>query len=159
MNKLEVRPSGGETKKTEIRTAKESVYNLIFFNWNIVDLQCCVNCCYTAKWCRYIHSFWNLFFHYGLWQNVEYNSLCCTVGPYCLSILYAFLVISVFVLWFACWVQGLWRGRGGAWGGCSAPLVLVWDDVLSVPSTVWDLKFHLLITKSMNVHYINLHIT
>ena len=26
-------------------------------------------------------------FHYDLFQEIGYSSLCCTVGPYCLSIL------------------------------------------------------------------------
>ena len=61
-----------------------------FFNWSIVDLQCCVNPCCTAKWLKfytYIHSFLNILFHYGLSQDIGYNSLCHPVGPCCLSIL------------------------------------------------------------------------
>ena len=37
-----------------------------FFNWSIVDLQCCVNVYYTAKWFSYtyiyIHSFFYILF-------------------------------------------------------------------------------------------------
>ena len=40
----------------------------------------------------YIHSF-----HYSLSQDIECNSLCYTVGPYCLSILYTIVCI--------CWPQ------------------------------------------------------
>ena len=29
--------------------------NFIFFNWSIVDLQCCANLCCTAKWLSYTH--------------------------------------------------------------------------------------------------------
>ena len=63
------------------------------FYWSIVDLQCCVNCCYTAKWFRYIYVcvyIYNIYiyilFHYGLSQDIVYSSLCYTVGPCCLSI-------------------------------------------------------------------------
>ena len=39
----------------------------------------------------YIHVyilFKNILFHYGLSQDIEYSSLCCTVEPYYLCILY-----------------------------------------------------------------------
>ena len=37
----------------------------------------------------YIHSFFfHILFHYGLSQDTKYSSLCYTVGPCCLSILY-----------------------------------------------------------------------
>ena len=39
----------------------------------------------------YIHVyilFKNILFHYGLSQDIEYSSLCYTVEPYCLYILY-----------------------------------------------------------------------
>ena len=38
----------------------------------------------------YIHVciLFNILFHYGLSQDVEYSSLCYTLGPCCLSILY-----------------------------------------------------------------------
>ena len=53
-------------------------------------LQCCVNFFYTAKWLRYryIYILFHILFHYGLSQDIEYSSLCYTVGPCCLSILY-----------------------------------------------------------------------
>ena len=67
--------------------------NIIFlFYWCIADLQCCVNFFCTAKWFSYtyiyIHSFFNILFHHGLSQDIEYSSLCYTIGPCCLSILY-----------------------------------------------------------------------
>ena len=34
----------------------------------------------------YIYILFYILFHYGLLQDIEYNSLCSTVGP-CLSIL------------------------------------------------------------------------
>ena len=41
--------------------------------------------------CKYSYSFSLLFhilFHYNLFQDVEYSSLCYTGGPYCVSLLY-----------------------------------------------------------------------
>ena len=35
----------------------------------------------------YIHSFFNILFHYGLSQEIGYSLLCCTIGPCCLTIL------------------------------------------------------------------------
>ena len=63
---------------------------LFFFNRNVVDLQCCVNFCRTAKWFSYtyIYILFYILFHYGLSQDIEYSSLCYTVGPCCLSSLY-----------------------------------------------------------------------
>ena len=63
--------------------------HILFFYWSRVDLQCCGNLCSTAKWLSYtqIHSFFNIPFHYGLSQDIEYSSLCYTEGPCCLSIL------------------------------------------------------------------------
>ena len=58
--------------------------------WTVGALQCCINFHCTAKWLSYthtcththtyIHSF-SYFFHYGLSQDIEYSSLCYTVGP------------------------------------------------------------------------------
>ena len=36
--------------------------------------------------CIYLLGFF--LFHYGLSQDIEYSSLCCTAGPCCLAILY-----------------------------------------------------------------------
>ena len=41
----------------------------------------------------FMHSFLEIIFHYGLSQDIEYYSLCYTVGP-CLSI----LCVMVFTL-------------------------------------------------------------
>ena len=41
----------------------------------------------VTQFYTYIHSFFNILFHYGLSQEIGYSSLCCTVRPCCLSIL------------------------------------------------------------------------
>ena len=38
--------------------------------------------------CMCVYVLFQIFFPYKLLQNIEYNSLCYTVGPYCLFILY-----------------------------------------------------------------------
>ena len=50
---------------------------LVFFNWNMIDLQYCVNF-YTAEWlnCTHIYIFFHILFHYGLSQDIKYHSLC-----------------------------------------------------------------------------------
>ena len=35
----------------------------------------------------YIHSYSHITSHHGLSPEIGYSSLCCTVGPHCLSIL------------------------------------------------------------------------
>ena len=51
----------------------------ILFYLSIVDLQSCVNFCCTAKWFSNIYIF-HILFCYGLPQDIEYSSLCYTVG-------------------------------------------------------------------------------
>ena len=76
-----------ETVKTDgqdrtIRILPESwdlcwifIFKVFFFNcWSIVDLQCCVNFCYTAKLYN-IH----ILLHYGLSQDIKYSPLCYIV--------------------------------------------------------------------------------
>ena len=36
----------------------------------------------------YIYIYFQILFHYRLLQDIEYSSLCYTVGPCCLPILY-----------------------------------------------------------------------
>ena len=35
----------------------------------------------------HIFIFFHILFHYGLSQAIDYNSLCYTIGPCCLSLL------------------------------------------------------------------------
>ena len=67
-----------------------------YFNGNIVDLQCCVSfrCMYSKVIVKYTHKYifpyilFQILFPYRLLQNIEYSSLCYTVGPGWLYILY-----------------------------------------------------------------------
>ena len=60
---------------------------------------------YTPKWFRYINMcvcvcvcmLFQIIFHNRLFQEIEYSSLCYTVGPCCLSILYKISPSLVFV--------------------------------------------------------------
>ena len=49
--------------------------------------------------------FKNILFHYGLSQDIEYSSLCCTVGPY----LFIYFKVYLFYFWL-CWVLIAARG-------------------------------------------------
>ena len=41
----------------------------------------------------YLNTLFYILFHYGLLQDIEYSSLCYTVGPCCLSILHVIVCI------------------------------------------------------------------
>ena len=59
------------------------------FSFFLIDLQYCVSFWYTASdsyICVYIYIFLHILFHFSLIHNIEYSSLCYTVGPYYLFI-------------------------------------------------------------------------
>ena len=62
--------------------------------WSIVDLQCYVSFWYwyTAKW-FYIYLLFQIIFQYRLLKDIEFNSLCYTVGS--LSILH--IVVCIYI--------------------------------------------------------------
>ena len=74
----------------------------------MVDLQCFVNFCCTAK--LYIkHSFCYIIFYYGPSQEIGYSSLCYTVRPHCLSIpnvIVCIYVIFIFIYKLVLFLQG-----------------------------------------------------
>ena len=76
--------------KSDLGTFYFFVCLFVYLLWRIVDLQCCVSFKCTGKW----FSFWILF-HYWLLRDIEYSSLCYTVGPCCLSILYIVVCICL----------------------------------------------------------------
>ena len=45
----------------------------------------------------YRYTFFHILFHYGLSRDIEYSSLRCTVGPYCLFILYIIVTAFAFL--------------------------------------------------------------
>ena len=80
---------GGSTE-SEALDCQERPYFLIFYNLsysNEVNLQCCVSFLYTAKWFSYIYiCIFFIFFSIMAYYRIL-NTLCYTVGPWCLSIL------------------------------------------------------------------------
>ena len=80
-------PTQAQGPKFHPRVGDSQLFNL--FYWSIVDLQCCIGFRCTAKWFTYICIYlFQILLHYVLLQNSEYSSLCYTVGPCCLSMLY-----------------------------------------------------------------------
>ena len=69
----------------------EFFFNLLFFYWSIVDLQCHVSfrSIYIMLY-MYIYILFQIIFPCKLLQNIEYSSLCYIVGPCWLSILYIY---------------------------------------------------------------------
>ena len=64
-------------------------WNQTFFKKTIVDLQCCASFHCIAKWFNFTYTYVLIikyFFYCSLSQEAGYSFLCCTVGPYCLSI-------------------------------------------------------------------------
>ena len=74
-------------------------YFLLTYSWITV----CVNYCCTGKWLSYtfIYILFHILFHYGLSQNIEYSSLCSTVGPFWFFLnTSTFFLINVFIYFF-----------------------------------------------------------
>ena len=67
------------------------VFKIFILYWIIVDLQCVSFKC-TTKWFSYTYIHVSILFQIlsplKLLQNIEYSSLCYTVGPCWLSVLY-----------------------------------------------------------------------
>ena len=70
---------------------------LIFKNWSLIYLHCCISFWCTANWFSYtyVNIFFHILFHYGLLQDIEYSSLCQTVETCYLSILYIVCYLSI----------------------------------------------------------------
>ena len=77
-------------------------YLLFLYRFKIiVDLHCCVGFCCTAKWFScvcilththththtHIYILLQVLSHYSLLWDIEYSSLCYTVGPCCVPVL------------------------------------------------------------------------
>ena len=70
-----------------------------FLTSSIVDLHCASFRC-IAKWFSYIyiHVFFLILVHYGFLQHAECRSLCYTLNPCCLSILYIMISVNLIFL-------------------------------------------------------------
>ena len=66
----------------------------LFLYWTVVDLQCCVGFSKVIQLYMYMCLFFFRFFPYRSAQNIEQNSLCYTVGPCWLSILYRAVFVN-----------------------------------------------------------------
>ena len=55
------------------------------FNWSITDLQCCANLSSSAS-ATHIQTFFFIFFSIMVCHDIEYSSLCYTLGPCCLTL-------------------------------------------------------------------------
>ena len=63
-----------------------------FLSWDMLDLQYSVSFrCQQSDF--YFSVLFSILFHYSLLQNIQYSSLCYTVSPCCLSILYMVVCI------------------------------------------------------------------
>ena len=70
-----------------------------FFSFNSIEVQliCSVSISDVQQSDSVIHIyalFFYILFHYGLSQDIEQSSLCYTIGPCCLSILYIIVCID-----------------------------------------------------------------
>ena len=55
--------------------------------------QLCMYTCVCIYICMYVYILFHILFRYRLLQDIEYSSLCYTVDPCCLSILYIVVCI------------------------------------------------------------------
>ena len=60
---------------------------LFIFYGSIVDLQY-ISFRWTKKWFSFIYIIFHIIFPCRLLENIEYSSLCYTVGPYSLFVLH-----------------------------------------------------------------------
>ena len=64
------------------------IFKIFALYCSIVDYQCCVSVMYIAKWfIIHVSILFQILFLFSLLQNIEFSSLCYTVGPCGLSIL------------------------------------------------------------------------
>ena len=66
------------------------IYNVVQFQVYSTVIQLFI---YISRYI-YIYILFHILFHYRLLQNIEYISLCYTVGPCCLCILYSSVYIG-----------------------------------------------------------------
>ena len=70
----------------------ELIYNIMLVSGvqqSDSDIYICICVCV----CVYIYILFQILFPYRLLQNIQYSSLCYTVNPHCLSILYIVVCI------------------------------------------------------------------
>ena len=101
---MDCEEAGGEpaffAEKTSSRSQKErnrkweELWTHLFFSkklyWSVANLQCSIKFFCTAMWISYTYKniFFSYSFSYGLSLNIEYSSLCYTVGLCCFSFLF-----------------------------------------------------------------------
>ena len=61
-----------------------------FFNWSIVDLQCCVSFWCRAEWFSYTHP-------YRLLQDIKYSSKCHSVWQYFLLVYHLYSSLNLLI--------------------------------------------------------------
>ena len=118
---------------------KSSFFFFFFFKWSIVDLQCSVSFCCTAKWFSYTctYSLFHILFHCGLLQDIEYSSLCYRVGPcwlyslflYCLIVDVQIVPYDMLDLFFSCQVT------------FSIELLATVESCMVILSVLWEHEF------------------
>ena len=67
---------------------------LFLFSWSTVDLQFS-GVQKVIQLYVYVYTVFLIISDHGLLQDIEYSSLCYTIGPCCLSILYVVVFISL----------------------------------------------------------------